>query len=382
VSDEPVTVAIPVLRGKRRFHLDKGRPWSIVEHLLLASLAQNPATAAQLAAAGDLPRRLVIEVLIRLMRAGWVELYQTADGITFSANAAGKVAATLSELPDSPKRIKRWMNFVIDRLTGTLYRSRELPFYERHVIEARTSNERLIWMEPLNIEVNDSVGALVATLFSEDERFVSMDLAGDRLVERFALVSARGDRVEGLPQRAPAELKRMIIDAANAAPTRSEPSDRLTYRPPAMPRQFREKPEELRAIVFHSSDLILGGNEHEAALDSAIKRARQRIIIHSTFIATDKFEARKSSLVEAARRGVKIDIMWGEDEERNLIRSTRAAVTRIRGEVASIGLIQAHPFSTGSHAKILIADDGNSDRYFAVIGSCNWLASGFFERIL
>jgi cardiolipin synthase A/B len=69
-------------------------------------------------------------------------------------------------------------------------------------------------MEPLKIQLDDSVGALVATLFNDDERFVSTDWAGDRSVERFALVSVRGDRVEGLPQRAPAELERMVIEAA------------------------------------------------------------------------------------------------------------------------------------------------------------------------
>jgi cardiolipin synthase A/B len=345
--------------------------------VILAAIAEGPKTAAQLAVEGDLHRRLVIEVIIRLMRAGWVELYQAAEGITFNVSTAGKVAAGSSELPDTSKRISRWMNFVIDRLTGTLYRSRELPFYHKHVIADRSPNERLVWMQPLNIHVNDSVGALVATLFSDDERFVSMDWAGDRLVERFALASVRGDRVEGLPPRAPVELKRMAIEAAKTASTKPLATGPIMYRPPPMPRQFRERPEEVRPIIFQSSDLIFGGQGHEAALDGAIRKARHRIIIHSTFIAADKFDARKPLLIDATRRGVKIDVMWGEDEERSLSRSTRAAVDRIRREIASIGLLQVHPFSTGSHAKVLIADDGNPDRHFAIVGSCNWFSSGF-----
>ena len=36
-----VRVAIPMLRGKRRFHIDKGRPWSIVEHVVLAALVER-----------------------------------------------------------------------------------------------------------------------------------------------------------------------------------------------------------------------------------------------------------------------------------------------------------------------------------------------------
>jgi len=33
--------------------------------------------------------------------------------------------------------------------------------------------------------------------------------------------------------------------------------------------------------------------------------------------------------------------------------------------------------STGSHAKLLIADTGAPDRFIAVVGSCNWLSAGF-----
>jgi cardiolipin synthase len=39
--------------------------------------------------------------------------------------------------------------------------------------------------------------------------------------------------------------------------------------------------------------------------------------------------------------------------------------------------IKVHQFSTNSHAKIIVADDGTPNRHFAVVGSCNWLYSGF-----
>ena len=38
-----------VLGGKRRFHIEKGRYWSLVEHLLLEVIARNPSSAAKLA---------------------------------------------------------------------------------------------------------------------------------------------------------------------------------------------------------------------------------------------------------------------------------------------------------------------------------------------
>jgi hypothetical protein len=39
--------------------------------------------------------------------------------------------------------------------------------------------------------------------------------------------------------------------------------------------------------------------------------------------------------------------------------------------------IKIHQFSTNSHAKIIVADEGVPNRHFAVVGSCNWLYSGF-----
>jgi cardiolipin synthase len=64
-----VRIAFPVLFGTLRLHLDKGRQWSVVEHLLLHALCQKPRTAAELAMEGNLPHRLVIEVVVRLMTA-------------------------------------------------------------------------------------------------------------------------------------------------------------------------------------------------------------------------------------------------------------------------------------------------------------------------
>jgi cardiolipin synthase len=37
----------------------------------------------------------------------------------------------------------------------------------------------------------------------------------------------------------------------------------------------------------------------------------------------------------------------------------------------------AWPLHAGSHAKILVADDGQTGRDVAIVGSCNWLYSGF-----
>jgi cardiolipin synthase len=83
-------VAFPVLRGRRRFYVEKGRRWSLVEHVILDSVARQPASAADLAKRSDLPRRIVVEAFIRLMRVGWVELAPGPNGFLFSATPIGR----------------------------------------------------------------------------------------------------------------------------------------------------------------------------------------------------------------------------------------------------------------------------------------------------
>lgn len=75
-----------------------------------------------------------------------------------------------------------------------------------------------------------------------------------------------------------------------------------------------------------------------------------------------------------------IDILWGEDSEKTSTRATSVTVRKLRHEIHVAGFdasFRVHSFSTRSHAKILVADDGNSEKLFAVMGSCNWLSSGF-----
>jgi cardiolipin synthase A/B len=97
-----VQVAFPVLRGKRRFKIEKGRRWSIVEHLLLQAVSEKPASAEALEKAACLPRRVVVEAFVRLMRASWVEMISTRGGTEFEATPLGRIQAKADDLPAFP----------------------------------------------------------------------------------------------------------------------------------------------------------------------------------------------------------------------------------------------------------------------------------------
>lgn len=374
-----VRVAIPLVKGKRRFFLAKGRPWSLVEHVFLAALDAKSRTVDELAAAGNVPRRLVLEALIRLMRAGWVDLLEEPKGVVFSISRAGRNVVDDAELPQVTKTMSRWMNFVIDRLTGTLYRSRELPFFEKHVVQERAERERLVWLRPRDIDTFDDTTGVLAALFDPDEKFMGIDPSGEKMVERWAVVTVRHGHVDGLPRRAPKELVELVKKAAKDAPP-IPVGPTSPQVDPGKPTAFvdREVPAEIDCVFKHS-DLVLGAKAHEETLLDAIKRARQRVIIHSTFISQAAFAAVRPHLHDAVKRGAIVDILWGEDDDKTDVVGTLQAVDQIREQVQADGLqgsFRVHRFSTRSHAKILCSDDGKG-RLSAIVGSCNWLSSGF-----
>ena len=374
-----VRVAIPVLHGRRRFHFDKGRRWSIIEHVLLDALSRSESTASKLAGQAGVPRRVAIEAVIRLMRAGWVEMMPNTAGVSFRSTPNGKLAAALEELPSVPRRLSRVMNFVVDQITGTIYRSRELTFYHDHVVAERATKEAIVYIERPGEVYDTQVRPLVEALFLDDERFVSMDWDGDRLSARWSLVTVRDSEPEGLPLRAPLALGHAVRQAAIAAPATGT-SERPISVPIASPGRFRTDERLGEHLVDISGrDLVLGGEEHKDTFKKVLLGARHRVLIHSTFISEERFMDALPEMETALGRGVTIDVLWGQDDSAADVRSSRVAVGRIQEALSTRGVdrLRIHPFSTGSHCKVLISDVGDGGAIAAWVGSCNWLSSGF-----
>lgn len=308
-----VRVAVPVLQGRRKFHFDKGRPWSILEHILLTALAQRDATAQELTARADVPQRVIVEALIRLMRAGWVQMVQRAGSVSFQTTREGLIAALADELPNATRRMSRKITFVVDQIAGGVHRSRELPFLHTHMVEERATREPIVWIERPQRVLLEEIRPLVEALFQDDEKFVAMDASGDRLSERWALVTVRDGEIDGLTKKASVDLVAAIKVAAQHAPAPGS-NTTASYRPPPAPEWFPSMVPPTHDLSFSAGDLVLGGEEHRDALVSMLQRARHRVIIHSTFIDELRFDDLMGNFRTALSHGAAIDVMWGQDE--------------------------------------------------------------------
>lgn len=373
-----VNVAIPVLRSRLMLTVDKGRPWSVIEHIILEALTEKAWSAADLSVAGKLPRRVVVESCARLMRAGWAELVQDRDAVRFRATPRGRIVARYDELPTVMERRKRSASYVVDLVTNEVFRGRAWVVHDEKALKARAKTEAFVWIKTPNKEVDYDPNALIELLLDDDETFVDAEPSGP--LYRWAVATVKDGVVDGLPPRRDlAELRRAVLTAA--ANVAAEPTVSDTVFSVARPHAGRiaEVPET-QAISFDNSDLILGADAHKSAIKACFTHARSKIFIHSTFIAEDKFLALLPDITSAARRGVRVHVLWGQNEDADGIASTKTAVASLRENeaVASLDpLLVIHPFSTGSHAKLLIADAGERGDYVAIVGSCNWLASGF-----
>ncbi|MBO9663935.1 phospholipase D-like domain-containing protein [Dokdonella sp.] len=371
-------VALPLLRGKRRFHLLKGRPWSIVEQLILQALVQRPSSVADLVSESNLPRRVIIEMIVRLMRAGWIQVESTARGHVFSPTAAGERVGASDELPSARKSMKRWIAFFVDQLTGSPFRSYELQAIPRHRLDERPDRSSILVLEPETELSQPEPSELLASLTDEDEEIIGVEPSSQRLARYYALLTVKNGRVDGLPPRA-GRLATIILEAAERVDRTKTETPQANVGP-----TFRVvAPETIPVIsdcAFSREDLVLGGDAHRAALKSAIAKAYTRVFIHSTFISDDGLDFVLPLLKQAAMRGVQTDILWGQGDNTDDYRSTLALVGRTKAELASAGLdsfISLHNFSTHSHAKLLIADDLGRGRFSASVGSCNWLSTGY-----
>lgn len=371
-----IDVAVPMLRGRRRFFIEKGRRWSVVEHLMLDAVARAPSTAAALAEKSCLHPRVVIEAFIRLMRVGWVELLPAESGSVFTATPLGKSQLGASELRSATTRDQRWMSFCYDQVHGNVFRGRETYVYKSSKLERSPSSVGLVYLDRTLAHQTEDMSAIFAALAGEDEVIVGMEPNPEPLFEGYAMIKVKGGSIEGLPPRASEELRRAILSkVAEIYPNEQKKTE---PRVEGVDRAIEAPSRQIQGL-FEQRDLILDGAGHRSALHRVLDTATDLVVIHSTFISSNGWRDLLPRLIGTAARGAKIHVLWGQSDDQNESSSSRKEAVAFRAEVERRGRadqIIVHSFTTGSHAKLLLSDDGKG-HWSCIVGSCNWLSTDF-----
>jgi cardiolipin synthase A/B len=174
-----------------------------------------------------------------------------------------------------------------------------------------------------------------------------------------------------------------LISAIRRAASDEKPGAPMKIRSPRSSPAAATGVGIIASAPIRPGDIVLSGPDHRDLLLEVLRQARSRFVMHSTFLRDQAFAELQVEFKRAAKRGVAIDIFWGADgDERSRTANLEAAIAinhRIGADHDLRGKARVHLYSTRSHAKLLIADaTGRSEGEFvAVIGSCNWLYSGF-----
>jgi cardiolipin synthase len=373
-------VAVPFAKGRTRIYLKKGRVWSLVEHLILDVLTRKVLTIGELATGFNLPRRVVTECLIRLMRVDWLHMAQSKGEPTFAATLAGQRAADSDELPTAGRSVTRAPTYYYDRVVGHVFRNRGLRTMDRDSIQKRYAGRPLLWIDPLRDELQFDVSEFANVMLEEDERLLHIDHPTENWANKFLVVTVDHGTVKGLPEGDYPTLQQAIL--TEVARVAQSPEGPVRPRLPSATYTHRSAVPAVHLIGFDISDLVLGGPAHLRVLEHVLRAAQSRVIIHSTFISEEKVLSLLPLLRDTVRRGVRIDILWGQDDDREGDRKSGAKIAYDLSKHPELSILDGlviHPFSTKSHSKWLLADGEKEGTFGVVIGSCNWLSSGFFR---
>ncbi|MGY4486104.1 hypothetical protein ACVWWR_005295 [Bradyrhizobium sp. LM3.2] len=214
-----IEVAIPMRRGRRRFHVEKGRRWSVIEHLMLEAVSRAPATTAELSKRSNLHRRIVVEAFIRLMRAGWVEIIDNPSATIFRATVAGKEQIKFGELRGLTTIRPRMMSFAYDRVTGQAFRGSEFSIRARNRILKSSDADALVFLSPDPRKDAEDLSQIYSALEGDNEVIIGSDSSPHLPIEGYAVVRVMGGVIDDVSARAEQPLRSAILKAASAAAT-------------------------------------------------------------------------------------------------------------------------------------------------------------------
>jgi hypothetical protein len=357
---------VPLYRNAVSYLVNIGRRWSLLEQLLLIELGDRRRTVKELALLASLPERLIVEALINLMQAGWIEVVSTGDTVVFDTTVIGKRRSSEPDLPVKLYRDVRWISLCCERLTGSWHRSDEFDLvYDKDL----PHNPSIV--DPLIQTCPQEDGAIRDLLrLDADEALEPSPFQFKTPSRPYARITLIDGRLSGVPTTVSFRFKRALLEAAHALPEISE--DLHVGRSFATSDEMRDD--------LTDDDIIVGTDNHLQLLKDCIGKAQTSLVLHSCFLSAATVEGILPDLQRAAERKVRIELIWGlhidpeEPERRKPISDFEKALNKLPIELRS--RVQLSPLSSGSHCKVILYDNPPGS-WSTVISSCNFLSSEF-----
>ncbi|TAU35411.1 phospholipase D-like domain-containing protein [Rhizobium leguminosarum] len=347
--------------------------WSPIEEMSLLTLDTTPGTIDDLASALQIPRQVAASTVARLMQFGLIEVRMSPRPM-LSTNTVGREFIRAGRaLPERSADREIGISVVYEKVGESVFRNRDVDTIA--VTKLPTSGK----------VVNFPVGEPSETDYSMMQRvteFMSGMLrpgewlrgiqANSSYLERKFLVIDLNDMKDGAT---PPGASEKLIEAL-----------KLTIKTGILPVTVPPAVDEPPTIAtdIHTDQIVVGASQQLERFEQIVKAAKSHVFILSTFVASQNDDRCKENrdrmwqaLDDACRRGVKCHLFFGTSID---VPKHAAAMHELSERLSSIrrtrGYVLAHRDSVDSHAKFLVADDGQGGAIVSM-GSCNWLSSPF-----
>jgi phosphatidylserine/phosphatidylglycerophosphate/cardiolipin synthase-like enzyme len=390
-------VAIEFAYGQQKLNITRTDGWSVLDFIILREIANSSSlsTLENLSEISRLPKQIIIQIIIPLLRMGWIELDRSQNPTCVVITKNGLVAADRNELPPVLSSYSSNREYLIDPIGGKivgLLRYKNIGIYNYlRIQELKAAGENLVVLKidnPHSFINEDSLlkeitySHEVATIIDRfdsspvDKRFVIFNVSSDdgkESIDRYYnkynewFDAATFDFIEK-------ELKSLINDYKN--------DSKKTNLVDSLDNVKLDSQDRIPAsfsICDDDFDLVLGGGDHRKLFKDLISHAESYLIIQTTYIGgLWALDSLIDDLRGAADRKVRVTILWGkDDEEFNNTSEYKDTLDYFNKELNSSQAKYIHlQEQCGSHAKFIISDHAKLGNV-VVIGSCNWLYSSF-----
>lgn len=347
--------------------------WSPIEEMVLLTLDATPGTIDDLASVLHIPRQVAASTVARLMQFGLIEVRMSPRPMLATNTVGRDFIRADRALPERSADREIGISVVYEKVGESIFRNRDVDTISITKLPRSGKIVAFPTGEPSETDYSmmQRVSQFMAGMLRPGEWLRGIQANSSYLERKFLVIDLNDVRDGATPPGASEKL----IEALKS-----------TIKTGRLPVTFSSTADEPPTIstAVHPDQIIVGARQQLERFEQVVKAAKSHVFILSTFVAfqnddrcRDNRERMWQALDDACRRGVKCHLFFGTSTE---MPKHAAAMHELGERLSGIrqtrGYVLAHRDSVDSHAKFLVADDGNGGAVVSM-GSCNWLSSPF-----
>lgn len=373
---------LPCSRFRIRYTLSSGTPYSNLDRLLLRSISEGAQTVEELSEIFKLHNSLLVQSLVGLIQAGWIALGESPE-TQFVLTVHGKTAIENNQVPKSIVFRPDSTDILLERVTGCLIPAREVTYRNRVDLDIDTPWDHPQVLQPViskkSLEEGE-VQYLLPRRLGERLHWINNIIKISRDFEYIPLdVDIKRGLLVNFPSHRSLFLHEKVIDFAKKAYQQEEDekleldeqSLSLPLRP--MGESIFKLPSNIFSMSWTNDTLLSDVEDMSSSLLNALERASTYLLIASREMSISTIQEIEEKLVMALKRGVILDILWGNNADIESLNCLQKLAITARQENYQ-GKLTFNKDTCNFNATLIIFD--NDEAVFeAIVSNYDWLSS-------